>query len=134
MPHASKEAEKAYNQAYYKKNKDHIKRETREYRIAHRVECNEYSRAYQQRPEEKQKRVERQREYRKKYRIRFQARKKVLTALNNGELIKTPCDVCGVAKVEAHHADYTKPLEVRWLCSQHHREVEGRSLNLSRVV
>jgi len=23
-------------------------------------------------------------------------------------------------KAEAHHGDYTKPLEVQWLCKEHH--------------
>ena len=33
-----------------------------------------------------------------------------------------PCEVCGELKVEAHHDDYYKPFEVRWLCGHHHRE------------
>ncbi len=33
-----------------------------------------------------------------------------------------PCVECGTTKrVEAHHPDYSKPSEVMWLCSQHHR-------------
>ena len=39
-----------------------------------------------------------------------------------GFLIKQPCEVCGVNKVDAHHDDYTKPLDVRWLCRKHHNE------------
>jgi len=39
-----------------------------------------------------------------------------------GELIKSPCEVCGKEKSEAHHDDYEKPLEVRWLCRKHHAE------------
>lgn len=29
--------------------------------------------------------------------------------------------VCGVEKTDAHHDDYRKPLDVRWLCRRHHR-------------
>lgn len=38
-----------------------------------------------------------------------------------GMLTKGPCEVCGITRVDAHHEDYTKPLEVRWLCREHHR-------------
>src|SRR5690606_109968 len=37
-------------------------------------------------------------------------------AIRSGHLLKQPCEVCGKMKVDAHHDDYAKPLEVRWLC------------------
>ena len=43
-------------------------------------------------------------------------------AVQNGELIKLPCEVCGRKKSEAHHCDYNKPLDVMWLCKRHHTE------------
>lgn len=33
-----------------------------------------------------------------------------------GKLVPQPCETCGDANVEMRHDDYTKPLEVRWLC------------------
>lgn len=47
-------------------------------------------------------------------------------ALRDGKLTKSPCEECGAEKVEAHHDDYSKPLEVRWLCKKHHMMVHGR--------
>lgn len=43
-------------------------------------------------------------------------------AIRDGRLIKQPCEICGEAKVEAHHPDYSKPLEVNWLCRKCHAE------------
>ena len=51
------------------------------------------------------------------------ARKAVSNALRYGKLQKQPC-WCGATKVEAHHEDYSKQLEVIWLCEQHHTELE----------
>ncbi|WP_353250252.1 hypothetical protein [Salinisphaera sp. T31B1] len=41
-------------------------------------------------------------------------------ALRDGRLTREPCCVCGETKTQAHHEDYSKPLAVVWLCTQHH--------------
>lgn len=46
---------------------------------------------------------------------------KVRRAIVKGLLVKGVCKECGDIKVHAHHEDYTKPLEVIWLCPKHHR-------------
>ena len=43
-------------------------------------------------------------------------------SIRDGKLIKGPCEICGSEKVHAHHDDYSKPLDVRWLCPQHHSD------------
>jgi hypothetical protein len=50
----------------------------------------------------------------------------VKTALKTGRLVRpAACDDCGTTcKPDAHHDDYTKPLEVRWLCEECHHSVE----------
>ena len=50
------------------------------------------------------------------------ARRRLEKAVRAG-LVQRPalCEVCGCsAKVQGHHDDYTKPLDVRWLCPRCH--------------
>ena len=50
------------------------------------------------------------------------ASSKLRRELKKGTISKLPCEVCGNPKVQGHHEDYSKPLEVKWLCVQHHRK------------
>jgi uncharacterized membrane protein (UPF0127 family) len=44
-------------------------------------------------------------------------------AVAKGLLTPMPCNRCGTnIHVHAHHENYSKPLEVIWLCAAHHRE------------
>lgn len=42
-------------------------------------------------------------------------------AIRAGKLIRLSCEVCGAAEAQAHHDDYSKPLDIRWLCRSHHK-------------
>lgn len=44
-----------------------------------------------------------------------------------GVIEKKPCQVCGAFDSQAHHEDYSKPLEVIWLCRRHHLETHGHN-------
>lgn len=47
-------------------------------------------------------------------------------AVKSGRLVRQPCEKCGDVEAQAHHDDYSKPLDVRWLCFTHHREHHGQ--------
>lgn len=74
---------------------------------------------------EKGKRIKREGKgkYYARYPEKSNAHNKVAIAIKCGKLTRQPCEVCGAdSPVEAHHDDYSKPLEVRWLCQYHHKE------------
>lgn len=55
-------------------------------------------------------------------------------AINRGDIIKKPCQECNsTVHVHGHHDDYSKPLEVIWLCPLHHRRhhklLKGKGIN-----
>jgi hypothetical protein len=62
------------------------------------------------------------RRVRKRPILHDQARAVAKLAIARGDLVRQPCEVCGVEPAQAHHDDYSKPLDVRWLCRKHHGE------------
>jgi len=69
-------------------------------------------------------------EWRKRHKLKSLAHSKVASAIKRNQLLRNPCEKCGDQNSEAHHDDYSKPLDVRWLCAKHHAEhhVEMRRL------
>ena len=60
--------------------------------------------------------------YRLNHPERYAAHTMVHNHLRDGKLHRKPCERCGAPKAHAHHDDYSKPLDVRWLCRKHHME------------
>lgn len=55
------------------------------------------------------------------FRAKYAARSRARNAISKGKVRRLPCEVCGLEPAEAHHDDYGRPLDVRFLCGQHHR-------------
>lgn len=66
-------------------------------------------------------------QYREKYPKKYKSHSIVNYAIKSKKLFKEPCSICGNLKSEAHHDDYDKPLNIRWLCSEHHKQWHAKN-------
>jgi len=58
--------------------------------------------------------------------IKQHARNLLQSAIRWGKIIPQPCVKCGEKIVHGHHPDYSKPLDVLWLCRTHHMELHRK--------
>lgn len=83
-------------------------------------EIRAYDRKRSNLPHRLLQRVRRTQREREQNPERYRARTAVNNAVRDGRLLKMDCAFCGAAKTVAHHHDYTRPLDVTWLCSPCH--------------
>ena len=69
----------------------------------------------------------------KKHPEQYKARYQFRNAVSLGLIKRMPCEKCGEQKSEGHHDDYSKPLEVRWLCKECHA-IHHRKPNLLSIM
>jgi len=110
------------------KCKECTKRDVRENRAAHREQYSKYERRRNQTPERKAAKLRYQRNRRAEHPEKCAAYRAVARALRSGELTRQPCMYCGAGNAQAHHDDYAKPLDVKWVCFKCHREREHRQV------
>lgn len=66
---------------------------------------------------------ESQKKRKEKHRDADLAKMAVANAVRRGKLKRAPCVICGKSEhVHAHHDNYSRRLDVVWLCAFHHRE------------
>lgn len=117
-----KECRKAGVRENYRKNIDHYREyEKKRAMLTHRVQARE---RYQKTPEGKAAIYRGTSKYRKRNPIKLQAHNRVSKALVDGRLErKWSCEECGTSegRIHAHHDDYLRQLDVRWLCPSCHK-------------
>lgn len=89
--------------------------------------ATKWKKAYLARNPDKKKRISKKAEETRKTkadeRFKYHARQMVRNALRSGMIEVKNCEVCqSNENLEAHHDDYSRPLDVRWLCRKHHVE------------
>ena len=63
---------------------------------------------------------------------KVRARKKLNQAVAAGRVTPQPCGDCQEPKAQAHHDDYSKPLQVRWLCAGCHSKLHNQKHPLTK--
>lgn len=125
---ACKECWRARVKAYRLTNLERIQAYDRERgQLLHRKEgVKERAARYKHRDRE------RIQKFRANHPEKARAHSKTMNAIRAGILKPKPCQRCGFAfGIQAHHEDYSKPLEVIWLCIKCHGE-RHREINEER--
>lgn len=100
--------------------------------LPHRVKARE---EYSKTKRYKESCAKSNKRYKKENPIKYKAHTAVGNAVRDGVLIKpTICECCSIESdnLHGHHDDYSKPLDVRWLCPRCHIEwhrENGEALN-----
>lgn len=104
---------------YLNKCKACARYDVRQNRKARRDYYVEYDRARSKKPE----RIEAISRSSRKDVVKHRARITLQNAVARGKVKRLPCEQCGKQPADAHHPDYRKPLDVVWLCRQHHMDL-----------
>jgi predicted Zn-ribbon and HTH transcriptional regulator len=101
---------RAYQHAWYERNRSSVAQRTRAWKLAHPDRVALSTKQWN-------------RTHRDKYLLIHRVGERVRMAIRRGVLVRPPtCQNCGIAgRIEAAHGDYTRPLDVRWLCVPCHR-------------
>lgn len=109
------------------KCKECTKLDVRENYVKHIEYFREYERRRSHLPDRRVQATTYRQKRRSVNRVKFVASYLTTNAIRDGRLIRQPCESCGATEnIQAHHDDYSKPLEVRWLCFVCHRKVHGQ--------
>lgn len=139
MPYKDRQKRLEYLKDYYQKHKKQHKeqalkryleiRDSKEYKEKKKLGRKKY---YKKHREKICRKRREQYSKDKKYSRAYHA---VYCSLRKGELIKPDkCEKCGkIGKLDAHHSDYDRLLDVEWLCRSCHRNLSRKRGILSAL-
>ena len=110
----TKEYRKEYMSNWRKKNRNKICVYFKKWRSENRKKIREYMRQ----------------DHKWRYHNQEGEKEKHLIRIKTANIIKKkePCIICGSLEVERHHPNYSKLLEIIWLCDKHHKIIH-KNLN-----
>lgn len=124
-----KACNRAELKAWERANPERVAEKSKRYREANPERSRESTRRWKERNPKKV--AAQQKRYREQHPGKHRARHMLKNAVRAGRLSKPECcEDCGVLTkprhLHAHHPDYSKPLEVEWLCRKCHRQRHSR--------
>ncbi len=101
--------------------KAQTRRQDPAYRAKQKIWAANWYRANKDSPDRLARKAENERRRRSDpgHTVRIRARQQTRNAIRRGNLVKEPC-ACGNPDTQAHHEDYSRPLDVEWLCRDCH--------------
>jgi len=99
----------------------------------YRGRARKWEMAYEQRTKSKPEKMARKAANMKRYRndprhrAKHEARWILNHAIASGRIVSQPCSNCTTIPAQAHHADYSKPLDIIWLCRACHQHEHARA-------
>lgn len=87
-----------------------------------RKKHNEYYAANMKNPIRADQERARRRRWAQNHKDQVNAMGRINGYIKKGLVARKPCEICDSLDSHAHHDDYTRPLNVRWLCPIHHKE------------
>jgi type II secretory pathway component PulK len=115
---------------YYESHRENRLGWQKEYNITHRKERQAYAskpenlartKAIRGTPERRKRQCEQAKASHVRYPEKRKARQILNNAIRAGRIQRQPCVDCNsTVRVQGHHTDYSKPLEVVWLCGSCH--------------
>jgi hypothetical protein len=105
---------------YVENNKEKISEINKSYRAENPDKVSESKKKYYQ--NNKDKILAAGVEYKNKNPKKRNAHTIVSNSIRDGHLFRESCSICNEIDAQAHHDDYDKPLNIRWLCRKHHAD------------
>ena len=127
----NKEKLKKSGKEYYKKNKETISIKQTEYYYKNKGKVKDRAKKFKENNRDYVKEVNAKYgyKYKRENRVKVNNHTKVSRAIKKGILTRGSCLLCifrkgkiNNHKIEGHHPDDTKSLDVIWLCKEHHQE------------
>lgn len=111
----------AVNRAWKERNKDRVSAYNKE-RHRKRMEDPEKYAAYREFMKARYSKyaANSKQKDRSRDKVKLRARGIVRNHIWRGKLSRLPCEQCGEVKSHAHHEEYSRPLDVKWLCVKCH--------------